>query len=210
MPHSGFTIYIVEDDRSVRDSLALLLSLQGYPNAMFADAESFLNAYRKEWFGCLLIDIRMPGMNGLALQKHLIEIGCGMPTIIMTGHGDVESAREAFLSHAVDFLEKPIDGAKLISAIDDAFARQADSRVHDKQFAEFSERLSNLTPREVQVMELVVAGQHNRDIADSLGISTRTVEVHKARLMMKLGVHTIPDLVRLRMSGGRPSSDLFV
>lgn len=201
MQPSGYTIFIVEDDQSVRDALGLLLGLRGYPVAMFADAESFLEAYQPAWCGCLLIDIRMPGMDGLALQKRLLERNCQMPAIVMTGHGDVESAREAFRSHAVDFLEKPIDHAKLMSAIDEAFIRQTATQEKGSQRNEFDSLLANLTPREKEIMELVVDGLHNREIAEALGISARTVEVHKARVMTKLQVESVPDLVRLSLIG---------
>ena len=200
MQPDGHTVFIVEDDRSVRDALGLLLGLRGLPVAMFADAESFLAAWRPEWRGCLLLDIRMPGMDGLALQKRLREAGCAIPVIVMTGHGDVASAREAFRSQAVDFLEKPIDQGRLMSAIDEAFVRQAAARGTQTRATEFDRRLAVLTPREREVMELVVAGRHNREIAEALGISPRTVEVHKARVMAKLQVATLPDLVRLSLS----------
>ena len=199
MQPSGYTVFIIEDDQSVRDALGLLLGLRGYPVAMFADGLSFLQAYRPDWCGCLLIDIRMPGMDGLTLQKHLLETGCGMSAIIMTGHGDVQSAREAFRSRAVDFLEKPIDHAKLMNAIEEGFARQAEARNQDSQRNEFDHLLASLTPREREVMDLVVAGRHNREIAETLGISPRTVEVHKARMVAKLGVENVPDLVRMSL-----------
>ncbi|MFA7271049.1 MAG: sigma-70 family RNA polymerase sigma factor [Sterolibacterium sp.] len=201
MQPSGFTIFIIEDDQSVRDALGLMLGLGGHPVTLFADAESFLEAYQPEWYGCLLIDIRMPGMNGLALQKRLLEIGCRMPAIVMTGHGDVESAREAFRAQAVDFLEKPIDRAKLMNAIEEAFIRQTVTQGDESQRSEFDRLLARLTPREKEVMELVVAGRHNREIAEALDISVRTVEVHKARLMTKLQVEGVPDLVRLSLTG---------
>ena len=197
---SGFTIFIIEDDQSVRDSLGLLLGLLGHPVAMFASAESFLAAYQPEWRGCLLIDIRMPGMDCLTLQKRLLGIGGRIPAIIMTGHGDVDSARDAFRAQAVDFLEKPIDQEKLLSAIKEAFARQAVSQDEEQRLNEFDHLLANLSPREKEVMELVVAGKHNREIADMLGISARTVEVHKARMMAKLRVKGVPDLVRLSLT----------
>jgi RNA polymerase sigma factor (sigma-70 family) len=201
MQPSGYTIFIVEDDQSVRDALGLLLGLRGYPVAMFADAESFLNAYQAAWRGCLLIDIRMPGMDGLALQKRLMDAGCKIPAIVMTGHGNVESAREAFRAHAVDFLEKPIDHARLMSAIDEAFSRQTAMQDRESRHADFDRLLASLTPREKEVMDLVVTGRHNREIAEALGISARTVEVHKARMMTKLGVDGVPDLVRLSLVG---------
>jgi len=188
MQPSGYTVFIIEDDQSVRDSLGLLLGLRGYSVAMFADAESFLKAYKAEWTGCLVIDIRMPGMDGLTLQRRLLGSHCRMPAIVMTGHGDVESARQAFRSEAVDFLEKPIDHAKLLNAIAEAFDRQANTQQITEQHREFARLLSALTPREREVMEMVVAGRHNREIAEALGISARTVEVHKARMMTKLRV----------------------
>jgi FixJ family two-component response regulator len=201
IPPDGYTVFIVEDDPSVRDALGLLLGLHGYPVAMFGDAESFLNARRNDWRGCALIDIRMPGMDGLALQRLLLESGCTIPVIVMTAHGDVDSAREAFRSQAVDFLEKPIDYEKLLAAINDAFRRQAAVREADDRQTGFSRLLATLTPREREVMELVVAGRHNREIAELLGISARTVEVHKARMMDKLGADGVPDLVRLSLAG---------
>ena len=201
MQASGYTIFIVEDDQSVRDALGLLLGLQGHSVTLFADAESFLKAYRPEWCGCLLIDIRMPGMDGLMLQKRLLEIDCKMPAILMTGHGDVDSARDAFRAHAVDFLEKPIDHAKLLSAINEAFLRQTSDHERGVRRSESDRLLSSLTPREREVMDLVVIGKHNREIAEELGISARTVEVHKARMMTKLHVRGVPDLVRLSLLG---------
>lgn len=199
MQPSGFTVFIVEDDLSVRDSLGLLLGLQGYSVSMFADAESFLGAYRPDWAGCMLVDIRMPGMDGLALQQWLVDKGCRMPVIIMTGHGDVGSARQAFRAQAVDFLEKPIDQSRLIEAIADAYARYTAVRNESASSEDLMDRLAALTPREREVMELVVAGRHNRDIADELGISVRTVEVHKARMMTKLAADGVADLVRLSL-----------
>jgi FixJ family two-component response regulator len=196
------TVFIVDDDAAVRDALGLSLGVRGYRTAIFADAESFLQAYRADWRGCILIDIRMPGMDGLVLQKRLLELGCGLPVIVMTGHGDVGSAREAFKSRALDFLEKPLDQAKLIAAIDEALLRNEITALEAEKGGAFSALLATLTPREREVMELVVAGRHNRDIADEMGISTRTVEVHKARVMQKLKVDSIAQLVRLSLGAG--------
>ena len=193
------TVFIVDDDPAVRDALSLLLGIQDYRVAVFGDAESFLKAYKSEWRGCLVLDIRMPGMDGLTLQKHLAQLGSELPVIIMTGHGDVASAREAFRAFAVDFLEKPLDHRKLLAAIADAFSRQRTRVVADMNRSEVEHLLARLTPREQEVMARVVAGQHNRDIAAELGISARTVEVHKARMMDKLGVNNVADLVRLNL-----------
>lgn len=193
------TVFIVDDDPSVRDALSLLLGIHDYRVAVFGDAESFLKAYKKEWRGCVLLDIRMPGMDGLTLQKHLAGLGSELPVIIMTGHGDVVSAREAFRALAVDFLEKPIDHKKLLASIADAFSRQQAKLVAAMNQGQVERLLSTLTPRELEVMDRVVAGRHNREIAAELGISPRTVEVHKARMMDKLGVSNVADLVRLNL-----------
>lgn len=193
----SYTVFIVDDDPSVRDALGLLLGLQGYSVAMFGDAESFLAARQADWLGCALIDIRMPGMDGLTLQRRLREFGCNIPVIIMTAHGDVESARQAFRSLAVDFLEKPIDQTRLYAAIEDAFSQQATTKVSENGQAEFFRLLKTLTLREMEVMELVVEGRHNREIAELLAISARTVEVHKARVMVKMHATSVADLVRM-------------
>lgn len=198
------TVFIIDDDASVRDALGLLLGLRGYRTAFFADAASFLNAYQPDWHGCLLIDIRMPGMNGLELQQKLRDIDCGIPAVIITGHGDVSSARDAFRAEAVDFLEKPLDETRLLKAIEEAYAHQDASLQEKKQSERLAVQMAELTPRERQVMELVVAGKHNRDIAVELGISARTVEVHKARLMAKLRAEGVPQLVHMTLGLNGP------
>lgn len=201
MHPKGYAVFIVEDDASVRDALGLLLGLRGYTVAMYGDAESFLGALKGGWRGCALIDIRMPGMDGLTLQRKLRDSGCAIPVIVMTGHGDVDSARDAFRSQAVDFLEKPIEQSRLYAAIEEAFARQAATQETESLQSDFTRLLATLTPREKEVMELVVAGRHNREIAELLAISARTVEVHKARMMAKLQVAGVPDLVRMNLTG---------
>lgn len=199
----NLTVFIVDDDASVRDALSLLLGIHDYRVAVFGDAESFLKAYRKEWRGCLLLDIRMPGQDGLCLQKQLADMGSELPVVIMTGHGNVAAAREAFRAMALDFLEKPLDHRKLLAAIGEAFARQEARTVEVANRGQFERLIAGLTPREHEVMERVVTGQHNRQIAAELGISPRTVEVHKARMMDKLGVANVADLVRLKLQAGR-------
>ena len=199
------TVFIIDDDASVRDSLGLVLGLRGYRTALFADAASFLSALRPDWQGCMVIDIRMPGMNGLELQRELQERGCTLPAVIITGHGDVSSAREAFRSEAIDFLEKPLNEAKLLQAIDEGFVRQSLNFKTRQQHEQFARRLEELTPREREVMELVIAGRHNREIAEKLGISPRTVEVHKARMMAKLDADNIPQLVRICLEASNGS-----
>jgi len=197
--NAELTVFLVDDDAAVRDALGLLLGIQGYRIALFANAEDFLAAWRPAWLGCLLIDIRMPGMDGLALQQRLQGLGCELPVIVITGHGDVDLARQAFRADAHDFLEKPVDDDKLVAAIDEAFADVRLLASNSARRASARARFPALTPREREVMELVVAGRHNREIALLLDISARTVEVHKARLMDKLDVDNVADLVRMRL-----------
>ncbi|NRR29076.1 response regulator transcription factor [Oxalobacteraceae bacterium] len=196
---SNLTVFIVDDDPSVRDALGLLLGVRGYRTAMFASGEDFLKTWQRDWAGCLLIDIRMSGIDGLALQAKLTALGCLIPVIIVSGHADVSLARAAFKANASDFLEKPLDDVKLIAAIDEAFAREHQQRGDLQKRARSAGLLRELTPREREVMRLVVQGRHNREIGPALGISVRTVEVHKARLMSKLGVDNVADLVRISM-----------
>lgn len=193
------TVFIIDDDASVRDALGLMLGLRGFRCTVFADAAGFLAAWRADWHGCLIIDIRMKGMDGLSLQRELQSRGCAIPVVIITGHGDIGTAREAFRAAAIDFLEKPLDETRLIQAINEAFGRQSATLRSQLQQDGFVRRLNELTPREREVMELVIAGRHNREIAGTLGISARTVEVHKARMMAKLGTSSIPQLVRISL-----------
>lgn len=197
MRHDGMTVFIVEDDQSVRDALGLLLGLRGYPVALFKDSESFLEAYQPFWAGCLLLDIRMPGMDGLSLQAKLQSMGCKISVIFVTGHGDIASARKAFRAHALDFLEKPLDHSLLMLRIDEAMQTQTVVFKPAIAPSQLDNRIGSLTPRERQVMDLVVAGNHNREIAVELGISVRTVEVHKSRMMDKLRVDGLSQLIRL-------------
>ena len=200
MATSDCTVFIVEDDVSVRDALALLLGVHGYRTAIFADAKSFQRAYNPDCGkACLLLDIRMPGMDGLTLQKRLLESGSDLPVIVMTGHGDIGSAREAFRAQAIDFLEKPLNHERLLAAIEEATARHSAIQTERDRNAAFTELARSLTPREREIMELVVSGRHNREIAESLGISSRTVEVHKAKVMQKLGVDSVAQLIRISL-----------
>ena len=199
MPSHDFTVFIVDDDPSIRDALGLMLGVMGYRTAFFGGAEDFLHAWMPEWQGCLLVDIRMSGLDGLAFQKRLLEMGCPIPVVIITGHGDVNSAREAFKSKAIDFLEKPLDNDKLIHAIEEAFARESSQRQLQSLQMESQLAIRELTPREREVMAFIVDGNHNREIAEELSISVRTVEVHKARIMAKLGVSHVADLVRMSL-----------
>jgi two-component system response regulator FixJ len=192
-PHRR-TVFIVDDDASVRDSLSLLLSLQGHSTAVFASAEAFLGVLQPHWRGCVVADIRMPGMSGLAMQQALLRQGCMLPVIIITAHGDIAAAREAFKAAAVDFFEKPFDEDLLLQAIHRALTGL--DNVEPRTGAA-STRPGALSARERQVQELVVAGADNATIGVQLGISPRTVEVHKSRVMAKLGVRNLAELIRL-------------
>ncbi len=183
------TVYIVDDDASVRDSLSLLLSLRGHATATFASAEDFLSAWQPDWRGCLVLDIRMSGMSGLELQAQLVARGVALPVIVITAHGSVAAARQAFLAQAVDFLEKPFDGELLLRAVELALEGLPAAEPAPRPKA-------GLTAREAEVLELLVQGLHNRRIAEALGISPRTVEVHKARVLDKHGVGSVVELVR--------------
>jgi FixJ family two-component response regulator len=195
-------ITIVDDDEAVRDSLALLLNFRGYRTRAFNSAEACLEAWRADWRGCLLLDLRMSGMDGLALQQALIQRGSLLPIVFLTGHGDLAHARAALKSGAVDFLEKPYEEADLLKAVNEAMERDTrESAVHS-YVAEIAARIERLSERERQVMLQVVAGKPNRDIAEELGISPRTVEVFKARMMEKMQARSVPELVRMAMDAG--------
>ena len=198
------TVFIVEDDAAVRDSLGLLLGLQGFRTQAFSCAEDFLRVYQPSWAGCLLLDVKMPGMSGLELQESLRQQSLALPIIIMTAHGDIATVRTALRSGAVDFLEKPVNPDALLGAIRTALDADAARRRAAQDAEDTRQRLSVLTARERQVMELVAKGCQNREIAKTLGISPRTVEVHKARVMEKLQVQSVPELVRIVLRAPRP------
>lgn len=202
MPAEHLTVYIVDDDASIRDSLSLMLGLAGYRVSLFADAESFLAASQPDWAGCVVADLRMPGMTGIDLQAELKRRGSPLQFIIITAHGDVATARTAFQSQAVDFLEKPFDHAELVKAIETAFATEQRRLEEHRQHGADREKLALLTEREREVLQLVARGQHAKEIARELGISPRTVEVHKARIMAKLGARNVAELVRLAVATG--------
>jgi RNA polymerase sigma factor (sigma-70 family) len=195
MRADGLTVYIVDDDAAVRDSLALMLGLAGYRTAVFADAEAFLAAWREPWTGCIVTDLRLPGASGLELQAEIRRRRSALPVIVITAHGDVPSARAAFRAQALDFLEKPFDDTQLRAAIDSALALE-ERRLERR---EETQKLERLTPREREVLERAAQGLHAKEIAASLGISPRTVEVHKTRIMEKLGVRNVAELVRFSL-----------
>lgn len=203
MQPENLTVYIVDDDPAIRDSLSLMLGLAGYRVALFADAESFLAACQAEWSGCVIADLRLPGHSGIELQAELRNRNSKLHFVIITAHGDVAVARTAFQAQAIDFLEKPFDHAELIRAIESAFAREQRRFEHDQMRNAESSRLATLTEREREVLQHVARGLHAKEIARALAISPRTVEVHKARIMTKLDVRNVAELVRLAVIAER-------
>jgi FixJ family two-component response regulator len=175
------TIYIVDDDIAMRDSLALLLGLKGFRTQIFASAENLLAAYTTNWFGCMLVDVRMPGMDGLQLHAELSRRECTVPIVIMTAYGDVATARGALKAGAEDFLEKPVDDSVLIDVLQTAIDAQA-----LRNAAPRAKEMPQLTTREQQVLDMVRAGLQVKQIAEKLEISPRTVEVYKSRMNQKL------------------------
>jgi two-component system, LuxR family, response regulator FixJ len=202
------TVFLIDDDASVRDSLSLLLSLKGMRTQPFAAAQAFLDTYRPEWRGCVLSDLQMPEMSGLDLQQALKERGISLPVVVLTAHGDVRTTRFAMKSGAFDFLEKPIDHDVLVDVLKNAI--REDAIRHEAHRAEdvARSRLDRLTAREREVLDLLVEGLSQREIAARLEISPRTVEVYKARAMEKLQCRSLAELVRMAItSPGADSKD---
>ncbi len=195
-------VHIIDDDDAVRDSLALLLDAAGIAVRTYESATKFLALAPHLGAGCVLTDVRMPDMDGLALQRRLTEAGVTMPVIVMTGHGDVPIAVAALKAGALDFLEKPFDDERLIAAVRTALAASRDARRQAAAVAEIAARLASLTPREREVLDLLVVGNPNKTIAYDLGASPRTVEVHRARVMEKMGARSLAELVRMVIALG--------
>ena len=193
-------VYIVDDDASIRDSLSLMLGLRGYSTRVFLDAESALVACDDGWAGCVVADLRLPGISGTELQARLRQRGSRIPFVIITGHGDVPAARAAFLADAVDFIEKPFEERQLVEAIETAFARERSRTGAAGALEAVAAKLAKLTPREREVLEHAAKGLHAKEIGRALGISARTVEVHKTRIMEKLEVRNIGELVRFALA----------
>ncbi len=201
------TVYIVDDDPAVRKSLALWLGFRGLTTRLFEGAESFLDAVDSKCQGCAIVDLLLGGMDGLQLQSHLAARGVGLPLLFLTGHGDVPTTRAALKAGAFDFLEKPVDNDRLVTLVADALALDERHWQARQQRQQLRERIGRLTAREREVMEHVIAGRQNREIALQMSISARTVEVYKARLMDKLDVRRVADLVRLVLRDGDTGQD---
>jgi two-component system response regulator FixJ len=196
----GHTIFVVDDDDAVRDSLKILLLAAGYVAELYPSARAFLERNGGANRGCLLADIRMPDMDGLELQEELLKRKTGLPVIIMTGHGDVPLAVRAMKAGAVDFLEKPFNRQQLLASIEKALQRSDASVLSGNELETARTRIAELTGRERDVFELLVAGHQSKAIANKLSISPRTVQVHRGRVMHKLEVQSLQDLVRLAMA----------
>ena len=194
------TVYIVDDDEAVRDSLRWLLEANTYRVKSFASAEAFLAEYREDQPGILIVDVRMPGMSGLQLQEELIARHSIMPVVFITGHGDVPMAVDTMKKGAVDFLEKPFNETDLRDIVSRMFEIANDSLRKEHAKREHEAMLSRLTAREQQVLERIVAGRLNKQIADDLGISIKTVEAHRANIMEKLQVTTVADLMKVALA----------
>jgi two-component system response regulator FixJ len=191
------TVFVVDDDEAVRDALRLLLESAELKAETYPCAQAFLDAYDPERTGCLVLDLRMPGLSGLDLQERLRENNIALPVIMLTGHGDVPAAVRALKGGAVDFLEKPYDSEMLLGRIRQAIDRDRQMREQSHRQAAVAERLEHLTPREREVLDMIVAGKANKVIAFELDISERTVELHRARIMRKMGARSLPQLMRM-------------
>ncbi len=193
------TVFIVDDDEGVRDGLSLLLETVGQSCELYECGQEFLNAYDGSKRGCLLLDIRMPRMTGLDLQKKLLEQGSNLPIIFITGHGDIPMAVEAMRRGALDFIRKPFREHDLLERINEALDIDEDSHRKERYRQAFAEKLATLSEREKEVFDRVADGQMNKVIAGDLGISERTVEVHRGQVMKKLDVKTLAQLVRIKI-----------
>jgi two-component system response regulator DctR len=189
--------HIVDDDEAMRDALNWLLRSREVKTAAWPSAESFLAKWHENLSGCLILDIRMPGMSGLELFDHLQARRCLMPVIFLTGHGDIPQAVAALKKGAYDFLEKPFDDNSLVDRVIAGLAADSARRSQQIQSDEISTRLAQLSPREHQVMQHILAGKFNKVIADEMQIAMRTVEVHRARIFEKMGVRSAVDLAQL-------------
>jgi FixJ family two-component response regulator len=194
---SSKTIHLVDDDDAVRHALGVFLESAGFEVCEYSSATDFLDECASVVGGVMLLDQRMPGMSGMELQTRLRQLKIFMPVIFITGHGDVQMSVAAMKAGAMDFLEKPFDNSELLLCIREALRKSAGKRREWEQRCEVEQRCSSLTSRELEVMGYIVQGMSNRAIAEQLGLSNRTVEVHRARVMAKMAARSLPELVRL-------------
>jgi two-component system, LuxR family, response regulator FixJ len=199
-PVTAPTVYVVDDDDGMRRALDALLGTVGYETAVFSRPSEFLANFKADSPGCLVLDIRMPDMSGLELQQHLNRTGSMLPVIFITGHGDVPMAVQAMKEGAFEFIQKPFRDQDLLDRINHALKQDAENRHMVARRAEVLHRLESLTPRERQVMDLVVEGAANKVIAIDLALSERTVEIHRAKVMEKMGARSVAHLVKLHLT----------
>jgi two-component system response regulator FixJ len=199
-PGTAPVVYVVDDDEGMRRALDTLLSTVGYKTAVYSRPSEFLANFKADSPGCLVLDIRMPGMSGLELQQHLNRMGSMMPIIFITGHGDVPMAVQAMKEGAFEFIQKPFRDQELLDHINHSLKQDAENRNSVARRAEVLHRLESLTPRERQVMNLVVDGAANKVIAIDLDLSERTVEIHRAKVMEKMGARSVAHLVKLHLT----------
>jgi two-component system response regulator FixJ len=208
MPETLDTVYIVDDDEAIRQSVGFLLRKAGYAVTAFPSGDAFLKSLTRESNGCVLLDVRMPGLDGLEVQARLNALGLVLPVIMLTGHGDVTLAVRAIKAGAVEFLEKPFERSVLLAALEDGL-RHAKRGLQDKLAkGEAIVRIAALTAREHDVLQGMVAGRPNKLIAFDLSIATRTVEVHRANLMEKLNARSLSDVLRIAFAAGMDEPDL--
>jgi len=199
MGNSDPTVFVVDDDEPVRDAIGMLLETVDIPYESFPSAQAFLSGYDNSRTGCLVLDIRMPGMSGLELQEHLIRHSSPIPIVFITGHGDIPMAVEAMKRGAVDFIRKPFRDQELLDRIQEALSQDQDQRAARQNLEDIRARVTSLTPRELEVFQRVAEGQANKVVAIELGISERTVEIHRSQVMQKTRARTLADLVRMKL-----------
>ncbi len=199
MSEKNATIFIVDDDEAIRDSLDVLLKTVDLSTTTFSSGDEFLEAYDPGWEGCILLDIRMPGTSGMEVQKRLAESGCSIPIIFITGHGDIPMAVEAMHIGAFDFIQKPFRDQDLLDRIDQALTISDEQEQQSARKKTVQNQFQTLTPREQEVMQFVVHGSANKVIAMDLGVSQRTVEIHRARVMEKMQARSLAELVRMAL-----------
>ncbi len=196
------TVFVIDDDASVRKSLSRLLRSAGYTAETFSSAEEFLRREHYEGVGCILLDVRMPGLSGMDLQEELNKADYHMPIVFITGHGDIPMSVEAMKKGAVDFLTKPFDDEQLLQAIENAIGKDREARAAYLEAHDIRQRIELLTPREKEILSFVVTGMLNKQIALKLDIAEKTVKVHRGRVMEKLGADSVAELVRLAEKAG--------
>ena len=199
---TGTVVFVVDDDPSMRDSLRRLITSVGFKVEVFASARAFLDARRPDAPGCLVLDVRLPGLSGLDLQRELVETDAELPIIFITGHGDVPMSVKAMKAGAIDFLTKPVREQEMLDAVTGALERDRKRRAEEKSNSDARARFALLTPRERQIMALVTGGLMNKQVAGKIGISERTVKIHRGNVMRKMRTKSLADLVMIAESLG--------